>query len=550
MKILVVKEDNPNNYHRIQLPCEYLLKSSPDIEITGVSGEITEMIIADKDIIWIHHSSPTTLIWLSIWREKYGFKIIADFDDVWTGHNEEMDFLSQHLAILADHCICSTEYIRKFVNNFNPSNSVIHNGIPYGDGQFQLKKKRLSGKLRVGIAGSLSHFDDWMSMRNVLQKICSDKDLISNIEFVVIGYSQDDAKTKEKWDKIVNLFPNPTVIERLPYTKYMDAIDLLDIMLHPMLDTPLNRGRSNLRVQECACKDIVLLTSDIMSSKDGYNFTVCWESNWYNLLKDFARNPTPIFRQIKESAADFRNRKRQDYQLECVNPRLELFEEVINRGKTFSNNKIFSICYDLDQQVEYERIFNYVPNVEKQSYLFEYNPMRDIIPEVSDTYRYIAMFSHKFPFKTGFYRKYVERILNGENADVVVFGEPIPHYITMTETHHPGFMELFKELCERLDLTIPGKGTRGHCVYSNFFAAKPNIYRMYIESAIKPAIAILEGEMAAKVWKNAQYKNGLSADDLKRYTGLEYYPFHTFLLERLMTVWLYNNPKLKVSRHS
>ena len=37
----------------------------------------------------------------------------------------------------------------------------------------------------------------------------------------------------------------------------------------------------------------------------------------------------------------------------------------------------------------------------------------------------------------------------------------------------------------------------------------------------------------------------MSKEKLKQLTGLDYYPMHTFVLERMLSLYLHNNPKIK-----
>ena len=46
-----------------------------------------------------------------------------------------------------------------------------------------------------------------------------------------------------------------------------------------------------------------------------------------------------------------------------------------------------------------------------------------------------------------------------------------------------------------------------------------------------------------EAWEDSGYK-ALTSERLKQVTGLEYYPMHTFILERLLSVWI-DNKELK-----
>ena len=51
-------------------------------------------------------------------------------------------------------------------------------------------------------------------------------------------------------------------------------------------------------------------------------------------------------------------------------------------------------------------------------------------------------------------------------------------------------------------------------------------------------IALLEDKYEHLAWKNANYVDGLKPQQLKEATGLDYYPMHTFVLERLWSAYV------------
>lgn len=206
------------------------------------------------------------------------------------------------------------------------------------------------------------------------------------------------------------------------------------------------------------------------------------------------------------------------------------------------NYKIYSIIYDYAQTIEYDAYFNNINTVNMHSYLFEYNVLIDIIDNFKIDDEYLGIFSHKFPFKTGLFKKKLYWLLKN-NPDFDIYGLCLQYnlkgkYLAFTEKVHPGFSNIFYPLCKDLGLKVKEPE---HIVYGNFFIAKTNIYRQYVNEIIKPAIELLESEKYKHlVWLDSNYK-GLPKDQLKLFTELDYYPFHSFLLERLFPIWVDNN---------
>lgn len=206
------------------------------------------------------------------------------------------------------------------------------------------------------------------------------------------------------------------------------------------------------------------------------------------------------------------------------------------------NIKIYSIVYNDEQVIEYQRYDNsHIKTIKDLSYLFEYSCIIDIIDNFKIDDDYLGIFSHKFPFKTGLFKKKLYWLLeNNPNYDIYTFCSHRVKlkgkYLEFTEKVHPGFLDLFNKLCNDLGLVVKEPK---YIVYSNFFIAKTKIYKEYVNEIIKPAIELLETKYKQEVWQDSNYK-GLEKDKLKQYTGLDYYPFYTFLCERLFSIWIEN----------
>ena len=196
---------------------------------------------------------------------------------------------------------------------------------------------------------------------------------------------------------------------------------------------------------------------------------------------------------------------------------------------------IYGICFKDTQNTEYHRIDNKVSTIAEKSYLFEYNVILNT-EIVSD---YTGFFSWKFRAKTGMNKRVLFNLLTDNhywNYEVINLCEPLPKpYLEFSETNHPGFMELFTAICGDLGLKV---SEPKHTIYSNFFIAKKEVFIAY-QNLLRQAVELLEGKYKEQAWNDSGYK-ALTSERLKEVTGLDYYPMHTFILERLMSVWIDN----------
>ena len=207
--------------------------------------------------------------------------------------------------------------------------------------------------------------------------------------------------------------------------------------------------------------------------------------------------------------------------------------------QTDLNIDIYGICFKDSQNTEYKRIDNKVSTIAEKSYLFEYNVILNT-PIVND---YTGFFSWKFRAKTGMNKRVLFNLLQEKNYnqyEVINLCEPLPKpYLEFTEENHKGFLELFTNLCADLGLKV---SEPKHTIYSNFFIAKRDVFIQY-KLLLRSAIAFLETKYKEQAWEDSGYK-GLPKERLKETTGLDHYTFHTFILERLMSV-LIDNKGLK-----
>lgn len=212
---------------------------------------------------------------------------------------------------------------------------------------------------------------------------------------------------------------------------------------------------------------------------------------------------------------------------------------------------IYAIKYKENQDIDgYIEYFNTRKTIDEKSYLFEYPCIIDIIESINlEAEQLVGIFSWKFPLKTGLFNKKLQMLIN-KYPGYEIYGlcgqELKGRYLKMSYKWHPGFEYIFEKLCSKLNLKVKEPKI---VIYSNFFIAKYSVYKKYIDEIVKPAIKILEEDEELKelVWKNANYISGLSSKELEQLTGLTHYTFHTFVLERLISLYI-EKENLKVKQ--
>lgn len=578
MKILGLYNKKGSKYHRILLP---LSKMGADF-----SDSLTESHFKNYDSIWIHSRCNLHPTQVALWKKQYNCQVVVDIDDTWNilpSHPSYQALIKgvptmKQFAIIADYVVCSTQEIEEMVKSFNSNTVVIPNRIPYGEGQYQVIEESLESfmnrKIRVGFCGSISHLEDWLSISGKMKRIINSH-FKKECEFVVCGVPNvknleqepwmiEKAKielinrglphTEENlrlftnhvykkfveynesiWSNIIKVLGNPVVVHNRPVENYIDLYREIDILLCPLVDNDLNKCKSSLKVLEAACTDTLCILGDLYKGKDAACDFYPYE-NWFENINNLIKDKELLWK--KKMKVSKTVRKAYSFDQDCIEPR-KLILGLTNRP----NLNIWGITYKDDQFTEYKEYRNKVKTVEQKSYLFENNPILNLVP--TSTGKYTGVLSHKFPFKTGLSIEMVDYLLKDETADVVSFchqefkgkSGTSYKYLEFTEIVHPGFKLGFTKLCGHLGFQI----REPKCViYSNFWVTKSDIYKKYVNEILIPAIKFLESEeMKPYSWMDSKYK-GLSPSVLKQYTGLDYYPMIVFLLERLPSMWVDN----------
>lgn len=127
------------------------------------------------------------------------------------------------------------------------------------------------------------------------------------------------------------------------------------------------------------------------------------------------------------------------------------------------------------------------------------------------------------------------------SPDAMSFQRHEPHDpISYADKFHPKFSAYFKNIMN--EIGYDWKPTHFEDVfYCNFFVAKPEVYLAYINEMLCPAMQVME--CMPELMGNSHYPNALP-DNLKKTFGINHYPYHPFLCERMFSYFAHIN-KLK-----
>lgn len=229
-----IKEGQSCDYHRIDLPFRYINASQ-----------------FSKDIIVFNRVHSRGSEYLRSMKAQ-GMKIVMDVDDFWhlTPNHYLHDHFRDHVApemmrgfSLADMVIVTNEVLAAEARAYHHNVVIVPNALPVDYGQFVPSR---NPGITVVYGGGPSHYCDLAAFNTAFNRN----------EVTIVGLDRHP-----EWRKIVDLMPNATYNVRRDLNNYMDMYDGHVAALAPLIPTPFNKCKSNLKMLEAGVKCIPLIAS-------------------------------------------------------------------------------------------------------------------------------------------------------------------------------------------------------------------------------------------------------------------------------------------------
>ena len=553
IKVLgITKENDANRYLRIEYPLskinhEIVENKELDITLKDLSKELVKEM-PNYDVIVFEWDIDMTVEELGKLQAQ-GVKLIYSLSDYWEfseAHPVYHDVNKRlyagnrvkQLLLLADAVIVTTERLAANVVNYNGNVAILPNFLnPEDYKEFSVKKE--SNKLRLGLIGSVSHYPDYLLFKQTLNKLASNKNIVENCQFQLCGVDSNNPF----WKEIINMFKKKKHIdfitkEYLPLDRYMEFYQDCDVCLMPLEYTEFNKCKSALKIGECLVTNTLPLGSSFYAHKELKGIVVCespldYEQSIEKLLdKEYYNNTLEYIKQVNEKDNDW-------------NKRLENTKAVLNT--VYNDNlkvelkdcNFYSIKYKDEQVVEYKEVFN----VNKETpWRFEYQVFLDKLEEIEKHEGYTGIFSWKLPEKTGLVQNVLSKSLLFMKYQKYDFINLVPRYwnsadqfLQFSYEQHPKLEELLKKVLTNLNKEYTYSN---NYTYSNFFILKSELYADYIKNWVIPSLEYMENDIWEEVNVDANYSSNLSKEEFKEITGLDFYNYATFVLERLIIYYI------------
>jgi hypothetical protein len=163
---------------------------------------------------------------------------------------------------------------------------------------------------------------------------------------------------------------------------------------------------------------------------------------------------------------------------------------------------------------------------------------------------YFGVLSHSFFIKNMIQPAAIIDALDTNECDVYAFcgGMRIKNIIDTAENYHPGFRQAMEMIVEAIGLPVDLKEDTRMICYQNAFIARGRIYQDYVDTVLSPAMEVMRDKsnkpLQHILWKDSNYHRKREPEikaRLIKYLGIDYYPYHTFICERLFSLYMQVN---------
>ena len=387
-KVLVpVIKDSGSDFHRLVIPAREL--DNKTIKI-GEEESILKFDIVEKDSITFDQCLDYNIIfynwdikfksWELGWLASKGVKLLYSIDDFWQfselhpyyNNNVIRDYVERRVKenlTNATAVVTTTKVLATEVSDYNKTIGILPNFIKY-----DFKGKTTSEKLRIGIIGSISHYPDWLQLKQIINKLAKNKNIVNNCEFYICGYTESPS-----WDEIVGIFKKKKNLKlyvkpALDVDNYMSLYDNIDICLMPLEFNKFNLCKSALKLVECALTKTLPLGSYIYNTKEVNSLVIAETPFEYEKSIEALLNKE-YFQKVLQECTD-KNLEKNEYEKRIETTKM-VFEQIMNNDYStkLKNTNIWSIVYKDDQISEYNR---YKTDTKEKAGRFEYAQMKDI----------------------------------------------------------------------------------------------------------------------------------------------------------------------------
>lgn len=299
-------------YYRAYLPAIYGgMTADLTFSEDRNSEKLTEMAMK-ADVVVFQRPNDRTRVELMRLLKAKGKKIVFENDDTYLpdkgvplnmlGSDKQRTLAIQlqknldEACSIADLCILSTEKLADEWRQKHSNVIVMRNTVdPLDEWE---RERDTSGKLRVGLIGSVSSNEDYIHIKDQLTQLANSGD----VTFVVLGHFKNPELHRgfEKDELFWSTMPNVEWHEFVPVMQYYEKVASmkLDVAIIPRRDSYFNQCKSDVKFLEMSLLRIPVIAQDFEGSpyRPHAEYLTLATDDWltpvYNLMNDYQKYAT------------------------------------------------------------------------------------------------------------------------------------------------------------------------------------------------------------------------------------------------------------------
>lgn len=289
MKVAAFPAPSGSAVWRLIDPFKYLKERGVEAEIArdGITDEVAEW----ADVVVLENCvNKEGIALLYAYQQERGLKIVCDADDFYELNQDNPHQLEHSIANskdivsktyeIADCITVTNEYLKQKLSKHNSNIHVLPNYPDLKRWDVQPKYRNTSDVLRIGWAGSMTHYEDLKMIAPVLRQIGKE---FPNVQFIFAGELRMRELLPDVSVEVVPGVPIEVWPTRLAGLR-------LDIGLAPLRDTEFNRCKSNIKFFEYALAQIPGVYSEVVYYQKHFDgrlgMIAKTQEEWYGAIKN------------------------------------------------------------------------------------------------------------------------------------------------------------------------------------------------------------------------------------------------------------------------
>ena len=309
MNILAYPSPSGSSFWRLRDPFRYVSKLGMDAQVSDET--ITDRAAQWADIVVLQSTvNKEGIALLRAYQQLHGLKIVVECDDLLEMNDDNPNAVEHKIKDasnvikitmgIADAITCTNANLARHLKQYNKNIHIVPNYMDLKRWDLP-KHQNTTDRIRIGWAGSATHFND---LKSIVKPLIKAKEEYPQIDYIFVGET-----------RIKDLFPFPVeVVMGVPFDFWPMKLHslALDIALAPLLDTPFNQCKSNIKFQEYAIAQYPGIYAPIVYNAQYFEpkFGIIAENedHWYRAIKHLIEYPQRR-KEIKENAYELVKRK-------------------------------------------------------------------------------------------------------------------------------------------------------------------------------------------------------------------------------------------------